>query len=104
MLKNLNKKSNFLKAQTIIKDNNEIHEYLPVEGLPSFISSALKLSYGEESVPLKENRIASIQAISGTGAVRLGLEFCKKFLDKSKYFNQKNKGKYNIVYFYGYES
>ena len=60
------------------------HEYLPVEGSDVFIKSALKIAYGEGYLPLKENRIGAIQSLSGTGALRLGLEFCKKFIENSK--------------------
>lgn len=66
------------------EDPNLDHEYLPVEGSDIFIQSALKVAYGENYAPLKEKRIGAIQSLSGTGALRLGLEFCKKFLDSSK--------------------
>jgi len=60
------------------------HEYLPIEGSEIFINSALKIAYGEDFLPLKENRMGAIQSVSGTGALRIGLEFCKKFIEISK--------------------
>lgn len=73
------------KAQAILFENKNLdHEYSPVEGSEIFIQSSLKVAYGENYIPLKENRIGAIQSLSGTGALRLGLEFCKKFLDNSK--------------------
>ena len=61
------------------EDKNLDHEYLPVQGSEIFINSTLKIAYGEEYLPIKENRIGAIQTLSGTGALRLGLEFCKKY-------------------------
>lgn len=55
-------------------------EYAPIIGNASFIEQAVKLAYGEKSVPLKEKRIAGVQTLSGTGALRVGLDFCKRFL------------------------
>lgn len=55
------------------------HEYLPIQGLNSFRAAAAKLILGKNSPALKEGRIASIQTISGTGAVHLGALFLSKF-------------------------
>ena len=41
--------------------------------------AALRLAYGAESEPLATNRIASAQAISGTGALRVAGEFLARF-------------------------
>lgn len=54
------------------------HEYLPIEGLEKFTSLATSLAYGN-SIPLKKSRIASIQSISGSGGLRVGIEFLKRF-------------------------
>ncbi|RKF59828.1 Aspartate aminotransferase, cytoplasmic [Erysiphe neolycopersici] len=55
------------------------HEYLPMLGLTSFRTAAAKLILGVNSPALKENRVASVQTISGTGAVHLGALFLSKF-------------------------
>jgi aspartate aminotransferase len=54
------------------------HEYLPIEGLQGFINNSLKLAYTESNQALKEGRIAGCQALSGTGSLRIGLEFLKE--------------------------
>ncbi|ORY58447.1 aspartate aminotransferase [Pseudomassariella vexata] len=46
------------------------HEYLPIAGLKSFRDEAVKLAF-HGTKALEENRIASCQAISGTGALLL---------------------------------
>ncbi|KAK2734654.1 Aspartate aminotransferase, cytoplasmic [Myotisia sp. PD_48] len=55
------------------------HEYLPIAGLTEFTSAAQKLILGADSIAIKENRVVSLQTISGTGAVHLGGLFLSKF-------------------------
>ncbi|KAL4400178.1 aspartate transaminase Aat1 [Malassezia pachydermatis] len=59
-------------------------EYLPITGLAEFDKLAAKLAYGENSAPLKENRIAMTQSISGTGALRIAGEFLARHYAYSK--------------------
>jgi len=60
-----------------MQDPARNHEYLPVEGLPSFVSLARDLALGLEqsSDVLSIARIASVQTVSGTGANHLGARF-----------------------------
>jgi aspartate aminotransferase, cytoplasmic len=53
-------------------------EYLPIDGLPDFRRVTAELMYGKESAVLAHNRLAAIQTISGTGAVRVGAEFLRR--------------------------
>jgi aspartate aminotransferase, cytoplasmic len=79
------------------KDPNLNHEYLPIAGLAEFTSAAQKLILGPDSPAIKEGRVrmphlrplqhhtnilqaATLQTISGTGAVHLGGLFLSKFL------------------------
>ena len=62
-------------AEKLILERHIDHEYLPIEGLASFVKSSLKLAYSEESKALKEERIVGLQALSGTGSLRVGMEF-----------------------------
>ncbi|GJJ09742.1 hypothetical protein Clacol_003966 [Clathrus columnatus] len=63
------------KAEQILTGKKLDKEYLPITGLAEFTREAVKLAYGVDSVPLKENRIAVTQSISGTGALRVGGAF-----------------------------
>ena len=63
------------KAEEIILSQNLDHEYLAQDGHPVFVKESQILMFGSESVPLKENRIYSIQGISGTGSLRLAFDF-----------------------------
>nr|CAG8480409.1 12728_t:CDS:10 [Entrophospora candida] len=60
------------KAEQIIINNSTLnHEYLPITGLKPFKEAAVRLILGENSPAIKENRIVSVQTISGTGANHL---------------------------------
>ncbi|CAM9425345.1 unnamed protein product [Phaeothamnion confervicola] len=64
------------ERQLTAKDLN--HEYALPHGIPDFLQHALRFAYGEDSVPLKEMRIAAVQTMSGTGACRLAAELFAK--------------------------
>ncbi|KAK1786963.1 hypothetical protein P4O66_017340 [Electrophorus voltai] len=52
-------------------------EYLPSLGLPHFTRRASELALGKDSRAIVENRVIGVQAVGGSGAVRLGAELLK---------------------------
>ncbi|KAJ8904410.1 hypothetical protein NDN08_000928 [Rhodosorus marinus] len=66
-------------AEARIQSEKRPMEYLPVIGDKEFLSNSLKLAFTEDNEFLKNDLIASIQALSGTGACRLGAEFISRF-------------------------
>ncbi|XP_054715714.1 aspartate aminotransferase, cytoplasmic-like [Uloborus diversus] len=64
------------KAETSIAEDETLnHEYLGQLGLKEFTKAATRLLLGENSPAIKENRVLGVQALSGTGALRLGADF-----------------------------
>jgi aspartate aminotransferase, mitochondrial len=59
-------------------------EYAGITGVPAFTKAAALLAYGSDSAPIKEDRIAITQAISGTGALRIGGAFLERFYPRGK--------------------
>jgi len=55
-------------------------EYLPVDGLDTFVTSARALLFGDNNPLIKEGKIATIQVLSGTGGLRIGFDFLKRFM------------------------
>lgn len=72
--------------QILAADSTLDHEYLPIAGLPEFVSAAARLVLGKGSTALNERRVSSIQTISGTGANHLGALFMAKFYPKTKVY------------------
>lgn len=70
------------KVKKILADDESLdHEYLPIAGLPSFVSATSKLIFGEDSLALSESRVSTIQTISGTGANHYGGAFLERFYE-----------------------
>jgi len=59
------------------------HEYFPVAGFPDYRAGGTRLLLGAESPAIAENRADAIQAIGGTGALRVGLDFLRTRMDRS---------------------
>lgn len=69
--------------QEILNDKKLDKEYLPIDGLASYITGTQKLLFGAENSILKEGRVASVQTISGTGSLRVGFEFLGSYLPRT---------------------
>lgn len=61
--------------QRIAEDSRLNHEYLPILGLADFRKLASQLVLGENCSALKEDRVGGVQALGGTGALRIGADF-----------------------------
>ena len=48
--------------------------YLPMEGIAAYDGAVKTLVFGAGSEPLQANRVATVQALGGTGALRLGAD------------------------------
>eukprot|EP00565_Helicotheca_tamesis_P001363 CAMPEP_0185730078 /NCGR_PEP_ID=MMETSP1171-20130828/8411_1 /TAXON_ID=374046 /ORGANISM="Helicotheca tamensis, Strain CCMP826" /LENGTH=434 /DNA_ID=CAMNT_0028399061 /DNA_START=56 /DNA_END=1360 /DNA_ORIENTATION=+ len=59
------------EAETILMGQDLDHEYSGIAGDPEFVKLALGFAYGEDSKPLTEGRVAGVQALSGTGGLRV---------------------------------
>lgn len=53
-------------------------EYLPIDGHAGFNEGSKKLIFGKDCKNM--NKIITVQSISGTGALRIGGEFIRKFI------------------------
>nr|XP_033799331.1 aspartate aminotransferase, cytoplasmic [Geotrypetes seraphini] len=65
--------------QQIASDASLNHEYLPILGLPEFRSSASKIALGGDSKAILEKRVGGVQCLGGTGALRIGAEFLRRW-------------------------
>ena len=48
-------------------------------GDPKFLALATRFAYGDDSTAIAEGRVAALQALSGTGSLRVGFEVLKRF-------------------------
>ncbi|KZV42002.1 Aspartate aminotransferase 3 [Dorcoceras hygrometricum] len=61
--------------QLLVKDSSRVKEYLPIVGLADFNKLSAKLILGADSPAIRENRVTTVQCLSGTGSLRVGGEF-----------------------------
>ncbi|WP_026042547.1 amino acid aminotransferase [Pantoea sp. A4] len=57
--------------------------YLPMEGLVSYRNAIAPLLFGSDHEMLKAGRIASIQTLGGSGALKVGADFLKRYFPQS---------------------
>ena len=72
--------NNQKKAEAKIVAAGYNKEYLPIEGLPAFRDATAKLLLGEGHPALSEGRVATLQALSGTGSLRVAAAFIAAWL------------------------
>ncbi len=58
--------------------------YLPIDGLPAYVQATQRLLFGEDSPLLAAGRVATLQTVGGSGALRVGADLLKKLLPKAK--------------------
>ena len=52
--------------------------YLPIDGIAAYDAGVKALVFGVSSEPVQSGRIATVQAIGGTGGLKIGADFLKK--------------------------
>lgn len=58
--------------------------YLPMSGLPAFCSAIQPLLFGADSPSIKSERIATIQTLGGSGALKVGADFLFRYFPSSQ--------------------
>ncbi len=51
--------------------------YLPIDGIAAYDDGVKKLVFGAESEPYRSGRVATVQGLGGTGALKIGADFLK---------------------------
>jgi aromatic-amino-acid transaminase len=61
-------------------EKEDSKSYLPIDGVPLYNSEVKRLLFGNDSAIVKEGRAVTAQALGGTGALKLGGDFLKRFV------------------------
>jgi len=67
------------KAESQLMEKASPRTYLPIEGLAIYDKAVQELVFGADSPVIQEKRAITVQAIGGTGALKLGADFLKRF-------------------------
>ena len=71
------------KAEAKLMEQPAPRTYLPIEGLAAYDKAVQELVFGADSAVIQEKRAITVQAIGGTGALKIGADFLKRFLPHS---------------------
>ncbi|MNM89613.1 Aromatic-amino-acid aminotransferase [compost metagenome] len=58
--------------------------YLPMAGIPGYRQAVQALVFGEDCAARAEGRIATLQTLGGSGALRVGADFLKRYYPQSQ--------------------
>lgn len=58
--------------------------YLPIDGITAYNAAVQKLLFGAASPLLAQGRIATVQALGGTGALKIGADFLRRLNPSAK--------------------
>lgn len=73
-------------------------EYLPQSGDQEYAALARGMLFGANAQCIKDGRVATVQSLSGTGALRIGAAFTNKFFaDKTVYTSTPTWGTHNSI-------
>jgi aromatic-amino-acid transaminase len=74
------------KAEAILIEQHAPRTYLPIEGLAAYDKAVQELVFGADSAVIQEKRAVTVQALGGTGALKLGADFLKRFSPDSEVY------------------
>ena len=58
--------------------------YLPIDGIAAYDAAVKGLVFGTESEPVQSGRVATVQALGGTGGLKIGADFLKRLNPSAK--------------------
>jgi aromatic-amino-acid transaminase len=58
--------------------------YLPIDGIAAYDAAVQTLVFGAGSEPVKSGRVATVQALGGTGGLKVGADFLRKLNPNAK--------------------
>jgi aromatic-amino-acid transaminase len=65
-------------AEAQLASNPTPRGYLPIDGIPGYVQGAQRQVFGANAEVLNAGRVASLQALGGTGALKVGADFLKR--------------------------
>ena len=66
------------EAEKLMMEAPKARGYLPIDGIADYDRAVQGLVFGADSAILKAGRVATVQALGGTGGLKLGADFLKR--------------------------
>lgn len=72
------------RAEVLLTDKPAPRSYLPIDGLQTYDRAVRELVFGVDSAAVKENRVITVQSLGGTGGLKIGADFLRRFAPDSQ--------------------
>ena len=72
------------KAERMLMETPKPRGYLPIDGIAAYDAAVKALVFGADSEAVTSGRVATVQAIGGTGGLKIGADFLKKLSPSAK--------------------
>jgi aromatic-amino-acid transaminase len=66
------------EAERLMAEAPRPRGYLPIDGIAAYDRAVQGLVFGDDSAAVKERRVATVQALGGTGGLKIGADFLKR--------------------------
>ncbi|MEI6548571.1 MAG: aminotransferase class I/II-fold pyridoxal phosphate-dependent enzyme, partial [Burkholderiales bacterium] len=68
------------QAEAQLNAANMARGYLPIDGIVKYNLAVQTLLFGSDSPLVKHQRVATVQALGGTGALKVGADLLRRFV------------------------
>ena len=72
------------RAEARLAEKSAPRSYLPIDGLPAYDRAVQALVFGADSAAAMENRVITVQALGGTGGLKIGADFLRRIAPDSQ--------------------
>jgi aromatic-amino-acid transaminase len=71
-------------AEQQMADAHKPRGYLPIDGIAAYDQAVQKLVFGADSAVARDRRVATVQAVGGTGGLKIGADFLQRLAPGAK--------------------
>jgi aromatic-amino-acid transaminase len=71
-------------AEQLLTEKGAPHPYLPIDGIPAYDKAVRAMLLGDDSDIVQSGCAITVQALGGTGGLRVGADFLKRFAPGTK--------------------
>ena len=74
------------RAELQLLESATPRAYLPIDGLPAYDSAVQSLVFGESNPAVRDKRIVTVQALGGTGGLKVGADFLRRIAPQAQVY------------------
>jgi aromatic-amino-acid transaminase len=72
------------QAEKQMMQDPKARGYLPIDGIAAYDAAVKSLVFGADGEPVKSGRVATVQALGGTGGLKIGADFLRRVNPNAK--------------------